>query len=122
MMFEETDFFQIIGNFIAIAGPNHGTSACGLLKETYIGCDEVHPQSSWLKEMNGPNGSLETSGTTKFMTIYDGTGADIFYQGKEVHSPKLKGAYNLKLPGLSHDELRVSDRSVEAYLSFLNKK
>ncbi len=121
MMLEDTNLYHIIDNFVAIAGPNHGTSACRWLEGVFVGCDEVHPGSRWLEEMNGPNGSLETGEPTIYMTIYDGTGADIFYQGDEVHSPRLKGAYNVTFPGLNHDELRVSDESVSAYLNFLKK-
>lgn len=121
MMFEDTNLYRVIDNFVAIAGPNHGTGACRWLEGVFVGCDEVHPGSLWLEEMNGPNGSLETGEPTRYMTIYDGTGADIFYQGDEIHSPKLKRAYNFTFPGLNHDELRVSDKSISAYLNFLKK-
>src|SRR3972149_1039008 len=61
------------------------------------------------------------------LAIYDGTGADILYLPwllgwpvRDQDSPALKGAQNVKMPGLTHDELRTSDDAVSAYLRFVN--
>jgi pimeloyl-ACP methyl ester carboxylesterase len=119
MMFEHPEMYEIVERFVAIAGANHGTSVCKYVEDIFMGCDELHVGSSWLEEINGPDGDLEAKGPAKYMTIYDGTGADIFFVGSSVDSPRLKGADNRKFPGLTHDELRVSDETVLVYLRFI---
>jgi hypothetical protein len=119
MMFEHPDMYEIVESFVAIAGANHGTSVCKYVEDIFIGCDELHVGSFWLQEINGPDGDLEATGPTRYMTIYDGTRADIFFQGSSVDSPRLKGADNRKFPGLTHDELRVYDETMSVYLRLI---
>ena len=93
-----------------------------------MGCDELVPGSAWLQSLNGPNAEKEAPGPTRVLTIYDGTGADILYLPwllgwpvRDQDSPALKGAQNVKMPGLTHDELRTNDDAVSAYLRFVNE-
>jgi hypothetical protein len=60
------------------------------------------------------------------MTIYDGTGSDPFYLPwlfsmpvGDQDSPALQGAVNHKLPGLTHDELRLHPAAMSLYLEFV---
>jgi hypothetical protein len=62
------------------------------------------------------------------MTIYDGTGADVLYLPwlywfpvRDQDSPTLKGAKNVKIPGLTHDQLRTNDEVVSIYLRFVQQ-
>jgi hypothetical protein len=94
----------------------------------FIGCDELVPGSLWLQKLNGPHGEREAPGPTRFLTIYDGTGTDIFfspwlffYPVGDQDSPALKGAKNVKIPGLTHDELRTNDEAISAYLRFVQQ-
>lgn len=130
---EHPELSQAVEDFVAIAGPNHGTTVCRRSwlvwftgwKE-FIGCDELVPGSSWLEDLNGSRGERETVGPTRYMTLYDGTGRDRFYRPwlfllpvGDQHSPALKGAENRRLPGLTHDELRTHGEAVSHYLSFI---
>ena len=132
---EHPELAPLIERVVAIAGPNHGTTVCrrawlvwfiGWLD--FIGCDEIKPGSAWLRSLNGPHGGREEQVPAYWMTIYDGTGADVFYRRwlfawpvRDQDSPALKGAENHTLPGLTHDELRVHPSAVAVYLHFLQR-
>lgn len=134
MLAQHPELARIVEHFVAIAGPNHGTTVCRRLWLVWIigwrdhmGCDELVPRSAWLQSLNGPNAEKEAPGPTRVLTVYDGTGADILYLPwlfgwpvRDQDSPALKGATNVKMPGLTHDELRTSDDAVSAYLRFVN--
>jgi len=135
MLSTHPEFTQAIEDFVAIAGANHGTTVCRRLWliwmigwKDFIGCDELVPGSLWLQKLNGPHGEREAPGPTRFLTIYDGTGTDIFfspwlffYPVGDQDSPALKGAKNVKIPGLTHDELRTNDEAISAYLRFVQQ-
>jgi pimeloyl-ACP methyl ester carboxylesterase len=133
MLAQHPELARIVEDFVAIAGPNHGTTVCRRLWLVWIigwrdhmGCDELVPGSEWLQSLNGPDGEKEAPGPTRVLAVYDGTGADILYLRwllgwpvRDQDSPALKGAHTVKLPGLTHDELRISDDAVSAYLRFV---
>src|SRR5215831_16811246 len=133
MLAQDPNLLRATERFVGIAGPNHGTTACRRMWliwligwKDFIGCDELEPGSAWLRRLNGPSGELETTGTTRYMTIYDGTGADSFYLPwlfwlpvGDQDSPALNGAENRQLPGLSHDELMTHEEAISLYLHFV---
>jgi len=133
MMAEHPDIAGLVENFVGIAGPNHGTSVCRRARliwligwKDFIGCDEITPGSAWLRNLNGTDGEKEARGPTRYMTIYDGTGADCFYLPwlffmpvQDQDSPALRGAENHKLPGLTHDELRLDSAAISRYMNFV---
>ncbi|MFQ5961217.1 MAG: hypothetical protein ACE5MG_07455, partial [Candidatus Methylomirabilales bacterium] len=135
MLVTHPELSEAIEDFAGIAGANHGTTVCRRLWliwvigwNDFMGCDELVPGSAWLRELNGPQGEREAPGPTRFITIYDGTGADIFYSRwlfwlpvRDQDSPALKGAKNEKIPGLTHDELRTNDEAVSLYLRFVQQ-
>ena len=133
MLAEHPELSQVVEDFVAIAGPNHGTTVCRrswlvwlIGWQEFIGCDELAPGSKWLRTINGSHGEREAPGPTRYMTIYDGTGVDSFYMPwlfflpvGDQDSPALKGAENRRLPGLTHDELRTHENAISLYLNFV---
>ncbi len=133
MLAQHPELAEVVEDFVAIAGANHGTTVCRRLWLVWIigwrefmGCDELVPGSDWLQSLNGLNAERETPGPTRYLTVYDGTGTDILYLRRlfgwpvrDQDSPALKGANNVKMPGLTHDELRTSDEAVSTYLRFV---
>jgi len=105
--------------FVGIAGGNHGTTVCRGLETTWYGCNEIAPGTAWLATLNGPNGSRETYGPTKWMTIYDGVEGDPLFVGPDATSPQLNGAVNRTFPGAYHNDLRVNPSEVDTYLPFV---
>lgn len=107
-------------SFVGIAGANHGTSFCPT-QESLHSCREIAAGTDWLEELNGPDGSLETYGDTKWLTIYDGTGAgDPAFAGPAyAASPMLKGAENVDYPGVYHNDLRIRGDVVEFYRTWI---
>jgi len=85
----------------------------------YYGCNEIGPGTAWLARLNGPGGSLETYGPTRWMTVYDGAEGDPFFIGPDVPSPQRKGAFNLTFPGGYHNDLRVDPAEVDSNLAFV---
>lgn len=133
MMAEHPEVSRLIENFVAIAGPNHGTTVCRrawlIGWQDFMGCDELTPGSAWLRSLNGARGEGEAPLPTRYMTIYDGTGTDRFYLPGvfmlpvgDQDSPALQGSENHKLPGLTHDELRVHPTAMSHYLEFLQRQ
>lgn len=130
---EHADLSNRVANVVAIAGPNHGTTVCRRLWlvwfigwSEFMGCDELVPGSAWLQQLNSSQGASEAPGSPRYLTIYDGTGADIFYRSwlfgwpvGDLDSPALKGAENQRLPGLTHDELKTDERAIATYLRFV---
>jgi pimeloyl-ACP methyl ester carboxylesterase len=108
-----------VAAFVGIAGANHGTTVCRGLESSYYGCNEIAPGAPWLDNLNGPGGSLETYGATRWQTIFDGVEGDPFFVGPDESSPQLAGADNRTFPGAYHNDLRVGPREVDTYLSFL---
>lgn len=133
MRVEYPELSQFVEDFVAIAGPNHGTTTCRRLLliwligwKDFIGCDELAPGSAWLRSLNGSRGERESRGPTRHMTIYDGTGTDSFYLRwlffipvRDQDSPALKGAENRKIEGLTHDALRTDADAISLYLDFV---
>jgi pimeloyl-ACP methyl ester carboxylesterase len=103
--------------FVAIAGANHGTSVCRGLESSYYGCNEIAPGSPWLAELNAHG---ETPGSTAYMTVYNGSAGDPFFNPPlDQTSPRLAGALNRTYPGAYHNDLRVDSTEVDDYLAFL---
>ena len=135
MLVQHPDLSQAIEGFVAIAGPNHGTTVCRRLWlvwligwDDFVGCDELVPGSAWLSNLNGARGEHEATGPMRYMTIYDGTGTDILYLPwlywfpvGDQDSPALRGAQNVRIPGLTHDQLRTNDHAVSIYLRFIQQ-
>ena len=108
--------------FVGIAGGNHGTSLCPPGSEgQLVSCDEIAANTPWLAALNGPSGSDETYGATKWLTISDGSGAaDPGFVGPTyAKSPFLQGADNRMFPGTYHNDLRVLPAIVRAYRTFI---
>ena len=136
MLVDYPELAQVIEDFVAIAGPNHGTTVCRrawlvwlIGWKEFVGCDELAPGSAWLTSLNGPHGESETRGPTRYLTIYEGTGVDSFYLPwlywlpvMDQDSPALRGAENRKIPGLTHDELRTHQEAVALYLNFVQTR
>lgn len=133
MMVEHPQLSRLVERFVAIAGPNHGTTVCRrawliwlIGWKEFMGCDEVTPGSDWLQSLNESFRDREAGGPTRYMTIYDGTGTDRFYLPwlfflpvGDQDSPALQGAENHTLPGLTHDELRFHPAATSLYLEFV---
>jgi pimeloyl-ACP methyl ester carboxylesterase len=133
MLDRDPELSEAIHKFVAIAGPNHGTTVCRrawlvwlIGWQEFVGCNEIAPGSSWLKSLNRSHDTREVPETIGSLSLYDGTGADAFYRqwlfGWPVwdhHSPALKGATNMTLPGLTHDALRTDPEVVTIYLNYL---
>ncbi|MCA1838702.1 MAG: hypothetical protein ABR507_11255 [Actinomycetota bacterium] len=108
--------------FVGIAGANHGTSFCPPGSETTVeSCNEIAAGTAWLDELNGPDGSDETYGPTRWMTVFDGTGVgDPAFAGPiYAESPVLKGADNRRFPFTYHNDLRLDPAIVAVYRAFL---
>jgi pimeloyl-ACP methyl ester carboxylesterase len=135
VMAEYPHLSRLIERFVAIAGPNHGTTVCRrawliwlIGWKEFMGCDEITPGSPWLRSLNGSRGEKEARGPTKYLTIYEGTGMDRFYLPwlfflhiGDQDSPALQGAQNHTLPGLTHDELRFHPAATSLYLGFVQQ-
>jgi pimeloyl-ACP methyl ester carboxylesterase len=107
--------------FVGIAGANHGTTFCPPGSEgNVVSCDEIAAGTAWLARLNAFG---ETYGPTKWMTVYDGTGAgDPAYVGPTyAQSPALKGADNRQFPYTYHNDLRIDADIVAVYRAFLEK-
>lgn len=102
--------------FVSLAGANHGTSLCPPGSEGVImSCDEIAEGTDWLAELNGPDGTLETYGPTRWLSVYDGTGAmDVAFLATYAESPVLAGAENVALAD-NHNDLRIDPASIDLY-------
>jgi pimeloyl-ACP methyl ester carboxylesterase len=133
MLKAEPKVLPSIRKFVGIAGPNHGTTVCRrswlfwfIGWQDFVGCDEITPGSAWLRDLNHSDDERETPDFLASLTLYDGTGADVFYQRwlfgwpvRDQDSPVLKGATNIPLHGLMHDELRTNPEAITIYLDYL---
>ena len=105
--------------FVGIAGGNHGTSFCPPGSEgNVVSCDEIAAGTAWLTRLNAGG---ETYGRTRWMTVYDGTGAGdpAFAGATYAQSPRLQGADNREFPGTYHNDLRLDPAIVKVYREFL---
>ncbi|MCU1590592.1 MAG: lipase [Frankiales bacterium] len=105
--------------FVGIAGANHGTTFCPPGSEgNVVSCDEIAAGTPWLARLNAFG---ETYGPTKWMTVYDGTGAGdpAFVGPTYAQSPALKGADNRQFPYTYHNDLRLDPSIVAVYEAFL---
>lgn len=127
---EAKDAHGKVEHFIAIAGPNHGVHFCFGPQAGTALCQEIgHPNTDFLNSLNDPD-ETPLDDLVAYMTIYDGTGADIFYPayaffsdgstGSLLESPRLGGAANVQLPGKDHFELKDSQESFDLMFNFLN--
>jgi hypothetical protein len=109
--------------FVGIAGGNHGTDFCPPGSEgNVVSCNEIAAGTPWLAALNGPRGRDETYGRTKWLTIYDGTGAgDPAYAGNYRQSPRMLGARNVEFPYRYHNDLRIDADIVSFYRHFIRR-
>lgn len=107
--------------FVAIAGANHGTNLCPPGSEGVVtSCDEIAAGTAWLAALNGPDGSDETYGPARWLTIYDGSGLRdaAFLTSAYAQSPVLKGADNRALSD-NHNDLRIYGPNITVYRTWL---
>ena len=107
--------------FVGIAGPNHGTTFCPPGSEgQVVSCDEIAADTPWLARLNAGG---ETYGSTKWMTVYDGTGeGDPAYVGPTyAQSPRLSGAVNVQYPHTYHNDLRLDPAIVRVYRTWIER-
>lgn len=106
--------------FVSLAGANHGTSLCPPGSEGVVmSCDEIAEGTEWLAELNGPDGTLETYGPTRWLSVYDGTGAmDVAFLATYAESPVLAGAENVALAD-NHNDLRIAPASIDLYREWI---
>lgn len=106
-------------NFIAIAGANHGTTACrgvGTAHGSHV-CEEVEPGSTWLAQLNAAG---EDALGDRVLTMYSSSpSVDQFYLGPDELSPQLAGACNKSLGAVAHNTLARGLRAVRIQLAFL---
>jgi pimeloyl-ACP methyl ester carboxylesterase len=123
MLFVHRELFAHVSAVVSIAGGNHGTSLCRGMETTLYSCDEVAPDSPWLKQLNSIG---ETPGPTKYMSIYNGSNnLDPFFLQTPMYddrqAPRMQGAINLTYADAYHSDLRVRPDIVATYQAFLAK-
>ena len=117
LMHDYPELARDVTAFVGIAGGNHGTTVCRGLETAYYGCNEIAPGTEWLARLNRGD---ETPGPTRWMTIYNGSAGDPFFDPPyDEASPRLAGARNRTYPGAYHNDLRVAPEEVDDYLAFL---
>jgi pimeloyl-ACP methyl ester carboxylesterase len=123
--FEHPDLYTWLHTFVAIAGPNHGSTTCvglGRAHYSYV-CEELEPGSAWLAELNaGPGGTGEAPPGPRYLALYEGTGTtDNFYLGPDGQSPRLDaaGVCNHQIPYQFHNSLAGSEPAVSYYVAFV---
>ena len=110
--------------FVAIAGPNKGTTFCPPGSEgQVVSCEEIAAGTPWLAELNGPDDRDQTFGPARWLTVYDGSGVgDPAYVGPTyAESPRLLGADNRAFAVTYHNDLRVDPAIVAAYRTFIEE-
>ena len=131
LLWEHPEYYGRVAGFVAIAGANHGTDFCPPGSESSVqSCNEIAAGTKWLAQMNdgpkgrkpGKPGSNEAPKPTRWMTVYDGSGAGdpAYYGPTYADSPRLNGATNCEFPGFYHNDLRVDPRIVASYARFLS--
>jgi pimeloyl-ACP methyl ester carboxylesterase len=123
MLFDHRELFRRVSAAVSIAGGSHGTSLCRDMETTLYSCDEVAPDSPWLKQLNSIG---EAPGPTKWMSLYNGTNnLDPFFLKTATYDdtwrPHMQGAVNLTYPDAYHSDLRVRPDIIATYLAFLAK-
>lgn len=124
------DDYSKIEHFVGIAGPNHGVNYCAY-NLVQPNCIELgHPHSDFLTWLN-ENDETPEDETVGYLTIYDGTGMDIFFPNNAVMndssifdlrlSPQLDGAENIQFAGLGHIALQTSKDVATEIVRFLNE-
>jgi hypothetical protein len=113
--FEEDPQISWLRNFVAVAGPNHGSTVCRGLQDFSNPCFETDPDSPWLDDLNSIG---ETPTGHGYLVLYDSV-ADQFFLGPDARSPRLDGACNLDLPGTMHLALARGPTTVPIYRQFL---
>jgi triacylglycerol lipase len=104
----------VVGDFVSIAGPNHGTvtadtATCGLIPS----CVEMRPGSAFLAQLNEGD---ETPGAVKYLTFWS-TCDDLVVPAAE--STPLEGAKNRETPCLGHMALAVDEDVVKRAVNFV---
>jgi pimeloyl-ACP methyl ester carboxylesterase len=121
MLFDHRELFRHVSAAVSIAGGSHGTSLCRDMQATLYSCDEVAPDSPWLKRLNSIG---EAPGPTKWMSLYNGSNnLDPFFLQTPTYDdrwrPRMQGAINLTYADAYHSDLRVRPDIVATYLAFL---
>jgi pimeloyl-ACP methyl ester carboxylesterase len=122
-LFDYPRLMPHVSAVVSIAGGNHGTSLCRGSETLLYSCDEIAPNTAWLKRLNGRD---ETPGRISYLSIYNGTNnLDPFFVNgpgyDDRQSPHLAGAINLTYPDAYHSDLRVRPDIVATYVGFLVK-
>ncbi len=122
------NLFYAVHSAAYIAGPFHGTYACGYEQclEGLPLCCNLTPGSDFLQDVLLPNEtpfdpqtSTDTRWTTRYLTVRNGRRfADTWFL-RNPESPSLDGATNLSFPLLSHDGLRCSSEVLARVIPFL---
>jgi triacylglycerol lipase len=106
----------VVGDFVSIAGPNHGTVAaytpeCGALPS----CVEMRPDSPFLAQLNAGD---ETPGDVNYATFWSSCDDLVINAGT---STPLDGARNRETQEcMGHMTLAVSDEVIERTVSFVH--
>ena len=120
-MRRNADIRRSVVAFVGIAGANHGTGFCPPGSEgRVVSCDEIAAGTAWLARLNAFG---ETYGPTRWLTVYDGSGAgDPAYPGATyAQSPRLEGADNRQYPGTYHNDLRLDPAIVTDYRTWIER-
>lgn len=114
--FAEDPAISWMRNFVAVAGPNHGSTVCRGLHDYTNPCFEMDPmQPAWLDDLNSVG---ETPPGHNYLVLYDSL-ADQFFLGPDARSPRLDGACNADFPGTMHLGLARGPKRVPIYRQFL---
>ncbi len=123
------DGYSQVTHFVGIAGANHGVAFCPGDSISSI-CRELgHPQSEFLTWLNDGDETPHDS-LVQYMTLYDGTGADVFYPALTMmsdssfmdlrESSMLDGAANIQLAGYGHGWFLIDSVAMDTVLGFIS--
>jgi hypothetical protein len=122
------NLFYAVHSAAYIAGPFHGTYACGYEQclEGLPLCCNLTPGSDFLQDLLLPNAtpfdpqtSAEAPWSTRYLTVRNGRRFGDTWFLKNPESPRLDGATELSFPNLSHDGLRCSSEVLSEVIPFL---
>lgn len=121
---KQNNAWHRVRNFVGVAGANHGvwTARLDARGQNRVTAFELAPGSPWLEQLNRDG---ETPGSTRYLTLYDGTGrGDELFPSPHEHSPRLQGAGNVPFnlehgTGFDHLELPRRLETIAVMADFL---